>query len=158
MTFRHHLLTAAALLALAGCDSTPKLAKPYPFDVVVALTPAADVKLKQTKSRITIYAHYYGLATPASAAKANAVGQIALGDENLEVSGPARIHFAGSQMDSGLIADVGNTPYVLLTGSSEAVDGGDDPKIICMSPRASIRDLQTNVPTINCELASEYGQ
>lgn len=79
------LTVGAVLVAGSTRALTAPAANPHPFTVVVTVDPATQAKLERMKEGIRVLAMYSGEPIPAKAKHANEVGEIALGEETIEL-------------------------------------------------------------------------
>lgn len=90
-------VTAAVWLIAAGGAAEAQAPTAAPrWEVSVTLSPAAAKKLAAGKEEIVLSAAYYGEPTKAAAKKADEIGQIDLGQEELRLgSAGGRVVFVG---------------------------------------------------------------
>lgn len=91
------MAAAAVAAALMGGVAEAQTKAPAPnFAIAVTLSPAAAKKLAGLKEAITVAAYYYGEPTKAAAKKADEIGQIDLGSEEIRLgSGGGTATFVG---------------------------------------------------------------
>ncbi len=152
-------------LALAACSPKPaetsadnsQASKPegYGYDVALTFTPAAAAKVAQRGDKVTIAALYYGNATPASVALADAKdGTIHLTTDLVETDASDHpVHMTGAG------ANVPNLQYItqkkplvqLNIYASKA--GKKDPVIACSVFQDYVASAQLAPVAIHCDVA-----
>lgn len=161
---RFATLTALAVLGLTACGPTPMdkaktvAADPakFGFDASVGLSPAAAAKLKAANDHIVITAHYYGFPAKGSEAKANAMGQVVLGDAKASTGlDGAVVKVTGEGADASDLPHVlDGTIYVWLSTSAFSAVGVRDEVVDCSHFRGTMAKAQSAPVAITCDVAT----
>lgn len=125
---------------------------PMPFDVVVKFTPEAAERLKVTHEKVIVSAYYYADPDAKYETKANEIGQIDLGDEELKIEpNDQTVHLEGKLSRKGLKWAGDHAPRVNINVYSARLSGPDN-ILDCNIFEDDITVGQTQTPTITCGL------
>ena len=128
--------TFAALLCLAfvlsiSAEPVRTPSEPYAFQVSVSLSEKAAATLQHLDEGIVISASYSGKPRSSAKQHADQVGQIALGNQNVEIPGkPATIIVNGSSLKRGRLSWV-RGPVLLNVNAYSARRSGPNNILAC---------------------------
>ncbi|MFZ4809114.1 MAG: hypothetical protein ACOYLQ_17820 [Hyphomicrobiaceae bacterium] len=96
----------AAALAQAAGESVPR------FAVTVTLSPAAAKKIQASGEQIRVWAYYYGEAR--KGVKADEMGQISLGTQEVDIRGAGVAGLGGLTLPAGKLRGIAGRPEMLI--------------------------------------------
>lgn len=156
------LATLSLFLPLLACGPVPAAgglatesaapASPYAFDVRLTLTPRAVDKLVSTKERIIVAGMFWGAPTTAAESAADAIGQIPLGEDLVEVAPEsATITVPAANFDVAPLPNVEGAPQVLVNVYS-ARKTHEDNLLDCGIYEGPVAMAQKQPVDIQCDL------
>ena len=155
--------TFAALLcfACAPCISAGPVrtaSEPYAFQVRVSLSEKAAATLQHRNEGIVISASYSGKPRSSAKQHADQVGQIALGNQNVEIPGkPATVIVNGSSVQRGRLSWV-RGPVLLNVNVSSARRSGPNNILACDRFDGRLRSAFRQPVQIHCSLIEEKAE
>jgi hypothetical protein len=152
------LIPAACLLACSP-GSGPALEPaaearpaPYAFDVQLTLTPRTIEKLAGMSEMVTVSGMYWGEPKAAARARADEVGQINLGADDIVVQPASRtLSVPGSAIDPKVLEDIEGSPQVLVNVYT-ARRAHEDNLISCGIYEGPVSMAQQKPVEIDCDL------
>lgn len=151
----------AVCLPLTACSPAPDAdtataqiasASPYAFDVQLTLTPRAADRLATTRERIIVAGMFWGVPNAAGAPVADEMGQIALGEDFVEVAPEsATIKVPAANFDPEQLPQVDGAPQVLVNVYS-ARKTHEDNLLDCGIYEGPVAMAQKQPVDIQCDL------
>jgi hypothetical protein len=127
-------------------------ASPYAFAVQLTLTPRAAEKLVATKERIIVAGMYWGAPNAAGKPASDAMGQIPLGEDLVEVAPEnAIITVPAAKFNPDQLANVEGAPQVLVNVYS-ARNAHEDNLLDCGIYEGPVSMAQKQPVDIRCDL------
>ena len=155
-TFAALLCSACAPWISAEPVRTPS--EPYAFQVSVSLSEKAAATLQHLNEGIVISASYSGKPRPSAKEHADQVGQIALGNQNVEIPGkPATIIVNGSSLKRGRLSWV-HGPVLLNVNVYSARRSGPNNILACDFFDGRLRSTFHQPVQIHCSLIEEKAE
>lgn len=147
-------ITAINLPAGAGdAPAAPQLG----FDLDITLTPRAAQRLKATHEGITVSASYYGDPKPAYAKRADEVGHIDLGGDQIKLPGHAgRVHVAGDKVKRDRLGWISGGARVNVNVFSSRRSGPDNILQCDFIDGAVATVIKARPVTLHCGLIAEH--
>jgi hypothetical protein len=147
-------LLACSPAPTAGDPATEGAAAPgpYAFDVQLTLTPRAADKLVSTRERIIVAGMFWGAPNAAAMPAADAMGQIPLGEDFLEVAPrSATVTVPAANFDPAQLPNVEGAPQVLVNVYS-ARKTHEDNLLACGIYEGPVAMAQKQAVDIQCDL------
>ena len=142
------LLTVSASAAQAGDG--------YGFRIDLSLSAKAASELARLHEGIVVAASYYGDPKPAFAKKANEVGQIDLGEEEITVEGvAASVDVTGKTFEQGHVKWLANGKVMVNVNIYSARRSGPDNILDCDFFDDALTLAQQAPLKLNCKLIGE---
>jgi hypothetical protein len=149
-------------LPLLACSPAPTAADPaaegaaargpYAFDVQLTLTPRAADKLVSTSERVIVAGMFWGAPNAAAMPAADAMGQIPLGEDFLEVAPrSATVTVPAASFDPAQLPNVEGAPQVLVNVYS-ARKTHEDNLLSCGIYEGPVAMAQKQAVDIQCDL------
>lgn len=127
-------------------------ASPYAFEVQLTLTPRAAEKLVATKERVIVAGMYWGAPNAAAKPTSDAMGQIPLGEDLVEVAAANdTITVPATNFDPEQLANVEGAPQVLVNVYS-ARKTHEDNLLHCGIYEGPVPMAQKQPVDIQCDL------
>ena len=151
------LLVPAALAACAPADSpgaaAPEVKSPYAFEVQLTLTPRTIEKLETMHETVTVSSMYWGQPKEEARPRADEMGQINLGADDIKVQPSSRsVTVPGAAIDPKVLAsDVEGPPQVLVNVHTSRM-AHENSLIICGIYEGPIAMAQQKPVDIKCDL------
>ncbi len=157
------VFASLCVLALAACskpqDAAPQAqaAKPasFGYDIALSITPAAAAKMAKTGDNITVFALYYGNATPASASLADpSDGTIHLNTDKVEVEAKDQtVHMTGEGVNTPNFDKITEKKPLVLINLFATKAGKKNLAIACNGFQDYVSSAQARPVAIRCDLA-----
>ncbi len=151
-------IPAACLLACAPAQgpaaesAAEAKPAPYAFDVQLTLTPRTIEKLAGMSEMVTVSGMYWGEPKEAARARADEVGQINLGADDIVVQPASRtVTVPGSAIDPEMLEDIEGAPQVLVNVYT-ARRAHEDNLINCGIYEGPVSMAQQKPVEIDCDL------
>jgi hypothetical protein len=144
-------LTALAAITMLAC---PAVAGNYAFTVDVTVSAKTAALLAAKKEKIKVAAYYWGDPLPAYEKKADEMGQINLGEEDVTIPGTGgRANIAGARLRTAHIGWV-KEPQILINVFTARL--GDKNNLIdCGIFEGTFPEAQAHPIAISCKLIGE---
>ena len=155
--------TFAALLCFAcgpwiSAEPVRTASEPYAFQVRVSLSEKAAATLQHRNEGIVISASYSGKPRPSAKQHADQIGQIALGNQNVEIPGkPATVIVNGSSLKRGRLSWV-HGPVMLNVNVYSARRSGPNNILACDFFDGRLRSAFRQPVQIHCSLIEEKAE
>ena len=145
--------TPAATTRSGEAASDP--ANPFAFTVEVSLSPAAAKRLATAKETIMVAAFYYGVPKPGLPdSVADEMGQVHLGNQDIELQGAGSAVFDGHVVEHKPLAYVQGDPQVNINVFSGR-HSSEDNLLDCDFFEDAVRVAHAAPLKINCKLIRE---
>ena len=147
----HIVLTAAVVVFSQACAAENLLPLP-PFDVDVQLSSSASAKLHKSNDSVVVIAYYSGLAAPEHIDNANEVGEIAFGDQRVEIASSGRARFSGLSYDTDKLEWIKDKKLMLLINVVSGRKSSEDNLLDCEIYSDEIKLAAIQPINIGCKL------
>ena len=151
------LLLVSALLSNTFVRAQTEEPRPivFAFDVAVTLSDKAAARLKMRNESIIVSADYSGDPKPGAEGRANQIGMINLGVENVEVIGAeGRVRITGTKIDIKRL-DWIKGPVMLNVNLDSGRHSSPDNILACDFFDGKLSAAVHKTPTLQCSLIEE---
>ncbi len=154
------VIASALVLAVAACSpkpaDAPQASAPatpsYAYDIALSFTPAAVDKITKHGDKMTISALYYGNATPATVALADAKdGTIHLTTDTVEVDAKDQtVHMTGAGVNVPNLQKITEKKPLVQVTTFASKAGKKDPIVNCSVFQDYVANAQPRIP-VRCD-------